>query len=148
MLRNPSTLALHQYPLEFCVWILGCFVCRHEVFRARIHHKLPTMFCKPGWTSEDMHALLCCFLSVLKLAVPWNETYPDTAKLGKRPSGAYEGCLAHHVPPVLCGLAETPAFLMAKQLSALQWEDCGTWPPSLPLCTLFLSGKTTWAAKP
>lgn len=72
-------------------------------------------------------------LSVLKLAVPWNETYPDTTKLGKQPSGACEGCLAHHVLPVLYGLAETPSILMAKWLPVLWWEDCRTWHRTAPL---------------
>lgn len=37
---------------------------------------------------------------------PWHETYLDTTKLGKCPSGACGGCLAHHVLPVSCALAK------------------------------------------
>lgn len=46
-------------------------------------------------------------LSVLKLAVPWNETYLDTTNLGKPLSGACKGCLAHYILPALHGLAES-----------------------------------------
>lgn len=42
---------------------------------------------------------------MLKLAVPWNEAYPDATTLGKCLSGACGGCLAHRVLPVLCALA-------------------------------------------
>lgn len=42
---------------------------------------------------------------MLKLAVPWNEAYLDTTKLGKCLSGACGGCPAHLVLPVLYALA-------------------------------------------
>ena len=151
MLRNPK-LAISLLPSTRTRWnfVFGYWNASYAGMKFSGQGSITSFqlcFASLGGPLKTCMPFYAVSSGVLKLAVPWNETYPDTTKLGKHPSGACERVSCSSCSSCPVWLSRNP-FVMAKRLPALWWEDCRTWPPTLPLCKSFLSGTTKWAAQP